>query len=63
MTRTHYAGRWAGDPIYLVGDYDSSKLYDKARAHYTNIAKRLVDEYNRFIRMESQQLHYAPPAR
>ncbi len=34
-------GRWAGDPVYLVGDYDSSKLYHKARNEYTNISQEV----------------------
>ena len=27
--KTVIAGRWAGDPVVLVGDYDDSKLWDK----------------------------------
>ena len=26
-----YAGRWAGDEVYLVGDYDNSGLSEKAK--------------------------------
>ena len=55
-----YAGRWAGDRVYLVGDYDSSKLYPKALDHYRNIAKPLVAEYNRFIDSKEHQLTYNP---
>jgi hypothetical protein len=24
---SNVVGRWAGDEVYLVGDYDSSRLY------------------------------------
>jgi hypothetical protein len=34
-------GRWAGDPVFLVGDYDSTKLYDEARDAYTNISEEV----------------------
>ena len=55
-----YAGRWAGNEVYLVGDYDSSKLYKKAKDEYTNIAKELVEEYNAFIGSEKLALEYEP---
>jgi len=55
-----YAGRWAGDEVYLVGDYDSSGLYTKAKDEYTNIAKELVEEYNVFIGFEERLLEYTP---
>ena len=38
-------GRWAGDAITLVGDYDSSKLYQKSD-EYLNISLQLRKEYN-----------------
>src|SRR5687767_7219292 len=55
-----YAGRWAGDEVYLVGDYDSSELYKEATRNYTNIAKGLVEEYNTFIGSEDRALEYTP---
>jgi hypothetical protein len=51
-----YAGRWAGDKVYLIGDYDKSKLYDTAERQYTNISKPLAKEYNNFIRVKELQL-------
>lgn len=60
-TETEHAGRWAGDQVYLVGDYDSNKLYDRARKHYRNIARGLVNEYNRFIELAECKLTYQPP--
>ena len=41
-------GRWAGDRITLVGDYDASGLYRKAEG-YTNISEELIAEYNRAV--------------
>ncbi len=55
-----YAGRWAGDEVYLVGDYDSSELYKKARNEYSDIAKGLVEEYNAFMGVEACALEYTP---
>ena len=55
-----FAGRWAGDEVYLIGDYDSSELYQEAKDHYRNIAKPLAAEYNKFIVLEECQLRYKP---
>lgn len=57
-----FAGRWAGDQVYLVGDYDSSQLYQKAKSSYRNIAEPLVAEYNRFMASEEHRLVYQPMA-
>lgn len=35
-------GSWAGDSIVIVGDYDSSGLYDKASAEYEDISTKVV---------------------
>jgi hypothetical protein len=51
-----YAGRWAGDKVYLVGDYDESDLFRKAKQAYTNITLPLVREYNDFIELKKLQL-------
>ena len=40
------AGRWAGDKIILIGDYDESKLYDKALQEYKDISKELKKDIN-----------------
>lgn len=42
-------GRWVGDPVVLVGDYDSSHIYDTAKSSWKDITKPLVDAFNRFI--------------
>lgn len=55
-----YAGRWAGDPIFVVGDHDSSELYGIASRSYTDIAKGLVAEFNQFIGVEERIVRYRP---
>ena len=50
-------GRWAGDRVTLVGDYDDSGLYQAAKA-YRNISGPLVDTWNRFIEVDSMKLSY-----
>jgi len=52
-------GRWAGDRIALVGDYDESGLYQDAK-RFTNISEQLVEEWNRFVEDEHFQLRYNP---
>jgi hypothetical protein len=34
LENPRFAGRWAGDVVYLIGDYDASKLYEIADAEY-----------------------------
>jgi hypothetical protein len=51
-----FAGRWAGDEVYLVGDYDASKLYEIANAEYHNISRELAEEYNEFVQREDCKL-------
>src|SRR5438309_11765271 len=43
-------GRWAGDRIALVGDYDSSRLWDHM-PEFTNISGELAQEWNAFIKI------------
>ena len=52
-------GRWAGDKVYLMGDYDESELYEKSRS-YRNISQELAEVWNEFIEIESMQLKYNP---
>lgn len=61
-TKAGFAGRWAGDEVYLVGDYDSSHLYQQVKDEYINIAKELVREYNEFIGIQSHKLEYVQNA-
>jgi hypothetical protein len=53
------AGRWAGDRIVLVGDYDSSKLWDEAES-YRNISQQLAEEWNAFIELDDRKLTFRP---
>lgn len=43
-----FCGRWAGDRITLVGDYDDSKLYDETD-QMNNITHEVMEEYNQFV--------------
>ncbi|RLI87728.1 MAG: hypothetical protein DRP01_00965 [Archaeoglobales archaeon] len=43
------AGRWAGDAIMVIGDYDSSDLYFYVREHFREITNLIKDEYNKFV--------------
>jgi hypothetical protein len=55
-------GRWAGDRVALVGDYDSSLLwsdvYDKKA--FRNISRELVETWNDFIEIDRLKLEYTP---
>ena len=48
-------GRWAGDHVVLVGDYDSSGLYEKAKS-FRNISHELAEVWNRFVPLGDKQL-------
>lgn len=43
-------GRWAGDRISLIGDYDKSGLYDEEKTGYADISKLLKKEYNQALK-------------
>ena len=51
-------GRWAGDRIVLVGDYDDSGLYMIASDSYLNISEPLVEVWNQFVGDQDFQLQY-----
>jgi len=43
------AGRWAGDRVMLVGDYDKSGLYEKVQGNdWKNILPEIHNEFQRF---------------
>jgi len=48
-TKLKYCGRWAGDRIVVVGDYDESNLYFTAEDEYKDITIASAREFNRFI--------------
>ena len=52
-------GRWAGDRVMLVGDYDSSKLWDDL-PQFRNVTEELVDAWNSFIDLADKKLDYSP---
>ena len=52
-------GRWAGDRVALVGDYDDSKIWDALPA-YRNISEELVRTWNDFIEIEAMKLTFNP---
>ena len=56
LEHPRFAGRWAGDEVCLVGDYDESRLYEKAISEYRNISRELAEEYNRFVEIDKHQL-------
>jgi hypothetical protein len=56
LDNPRYAGRWAGDEVYLIGDYDHNKLYEKAIVEYRNISHELAEEYNRFVEIDDRKL-------
>ena len=56
LDQAPYAGRWAGDKCYLVGDYDSSGLYDEAKQNYTDISRALIEEYDNFVKLPEDQV-------
>lgn len=55
-------GRWAGDRVTLVGDYDVSGLYQVSdtahcgtpisNAEYTDISRAVLDEFNHAVRRD-----------
>ena len=51
-----YAGRWAGDAVGLVGDYDESGDFQTAFEEYENITPGLAAEYNQFMGVEDLKL-------
>ena len=56
LERPQFAGRWAGDEVYLIGDYDAGNLYEIAKAEYHNISREFAEEYNEFVQLEDCQL-------
>lgn len=55
-------GRWAGDRVVVVGDYDESDeygdLYKRAREDegYKEISDEVRDDYNSFIELDDKKL-------
>lgn len=56
FTPDEIVGRWAGDKVYLVGDYDDSKLYELASEEFNNISPQVASAWNAFIDQEELKL-------
>ena len=50
-------GRWAGDRVVLIGDYDESKLWDELPA-FRNVTAELVEAWNEFIEIPEMKLKF-----
>jgi len=50
-------GRWAGQRVMLIGDYDESGLWNKLPG-YRNISREVVEEWNRHIPIDDMQLEF-----
>ena len=50
-------GRWAGDSVVLIGDYDSSELWRLSKL-YTNISEPLVEVWNSLFDDPLDQLKF-----
>lgn len=48
---SEYCGRWAGDRIAVIGDYDESGLFNVAREEWDDITKKAAAEYNPWIQI------------
>jgi hypothetical protein len=55
-------GRWAGDRVALVGDYDDSRIWNELymKKTYRNICRELVETWNTFIELDDRKLKYTP---
>lgn len=53
-----YCGRWACDRIVIIGDYDSSNLYEEIEESngWTNISKETVKEFNSIMEFEDSKI-------
>ncbi|KAA1258576.1 hypothetical protein LF1_10980 [Rubripirellula obstinata] len=51
-------GRWAGDRVALIGDYDDSGIYSIASEQYRNISEPLVEAWNQFLGDDQFSLQY-----
>jgi len=52
-------GRWAGDRVALIGDYDASKLWDELPS-WKNISDEVVRDWNAFMDIPDLKLCLNP---
>jgi len=50
-------GRWAGQRVTLVGDYDESRWWDELDG-YRHITREVVEEWNRHMSLDDMQLEF-----
>jgi len=50
------AGRWAGDRVALVGDYDRSGDYQAAEREFRNVSGQLRTDFNAYMGDERLEL-------
>jgi len=50
------AGRWAGDRIVVIGDYDESELFEKVRKTYEEISNQTIKDYNDFVEIPEEKI-------
>ena len=51
------AGRWAGNRIAIIGDYDASGIFAQcSKGLYEEISDDICEEWNDFIGMEDLQI-------
>ena len=48
LSEDRTAGRWAGDRVVLIGEYDSTGLYEESD-QFRNISQSVVRDWNEFI--------------
>ena len=52
-------GRWAGDRVALVGDYDKSEIWNELLT-YRNVSRELVQAWNDFVEIDDMKLKFNP---
>ena len=52
-------GRWAGDRVALVGDYDDSKVWEQLPS-WKNISAEVVRDWNAFMDIPEMKLTHNP---
>lgn len=48
------AGRWSGDKIVVIGDYDKSKLFNKAVKKFNDISLEVREDLKGLIQFEER---------
>ena len=59
QTPDSIVGRWVGDRVILVGDYDDSELWSELPA-YDNISEHVVRDWNSFMDIPEMKLTFHP---